>query len=94
MDEPTNHIDLDGQEKFEDALIDQAHTCLFVSHDRYMVDNIATRYLQIENGVLKEISSSDLKRFYQQIISGQIEPQKNDESVIKKGRERNRGIEL
>ena len=67
MDEPTNHIDLDGQEKFEDALADNAYTCLFVSHDRYMVDNIATRYLQIDNGILKEVPSP--KRFYQQVIS-------------------------
>ena len=69
MDEPTNHIDLDGQEKFEDALDDNSYTCLFVSHDRYMVNNVATRYLQIENGVLKEVPSP--KRFYQQVISNQ-----------------------
>ena len=87
MDEPTNHIDLDGQEKFEDALDDNAYTCLFVSHDRYMVNNVATRYLQIENGILREVPSP--KRFYQQVISGQEpQPQISRALQAKKGRER------
>lgn len=67
MDEPTNHVDIQGQEKFEDALIDNAHTCLFVSHDRYMVEHVATRYLQIDNGILKEIPSP--QQFYSQILT-------------------------
>lgn len=67
MDEPTNHIDIDGQEKFEDALIGEGHTCIFVSHDRYMMEQVANKYYQVKNGVLKQVDSVD--QFYNEIKS-------------------------
>ena len=52
LDEPTNHLDIPAQEMLEDALQDFEGTIVFVSHDRYLIDAIATRLWVIENGVV------------------------------------------
>lgn len=49
LDEPTNHIDIDTREVLEQALMDYKGTLLFVSHDRYFIDIIASRILEIKN---------------------------------------------
>ena len=50
LDEPTNHLDLYGREALEQALLNYDGSMLFVSHDRYFVDKIATDLLIIKNG--------------------------------------------
>lgn len=50
LDEPTNHLDITGKEALEDTLLDFDGTMLFVSHDRYFINKLATGILQIENG--------------------------------------------
>ena len=50
LDEPTNHLDLDSKEVFLDALLDYAGTLVFVSHDRYFVDRLATKIIEIAHG--------------------------------------------
>lgn len=47
LDEPTNHLDIDSKEVLEDALIEFDGTLLFVSHDRYFINRIATQILEI-----------------------------------------------
>ena len=49
LDEPTNHIDIETKEVLEDALIDFKGTILFVSHDRYFINKIATSILEIKD---------------------------------------------
>lgn len=47
LDEPTNHLDIDSKEVLETALIEFDGTLLFVSHDRYFINRIATQILEI-----------------------------------------------
>ena len=54
LDEPTNHLDIMTREVMEKALLAFGGTILFVSHDRYFLDKVATRILELENGALTE----------------------------------------
>lgn len=47
LDEPTNHLDLTSKEILENALIDYPGTILFVSHDRYFINRIATKVIEL-----------------------------------------------
>ena len=53
MDEPTNHIDIETRELLEEALKDYPGTVLFVSHDRFFINKLATRILNIEDYKIK-----------------------------------------
>jgi ATP-binding cassette subfamily F protein uup len=50
LDEPTNHLDTQSIEWMESFLADYAGACLFVTHDRYFLDSIATRTVELSNG--------------------------------------------
>ena len=54
LDEPTNHLDLDSKEILENALIDYPGTILFVSHDRYFINRIATKIFELSSENLNE----------------------------------------
>jgi ATP-binding cassette subfamily F protein 3 len=60
LDEPTNHLDLPGKEVLEEALDGYPGTILFVSHDRYFINKIATRVLELSaNGVCSTLGNYD-----------------------------------
>jgi ATP-binding cassette, subfamily F, member 3 len=52
LDEPTNHLDMRAKDVLLDALASYTGTVIFVSHDRYFIDRLATRVLEIENGTI------------------------------------------
>ena len=54
LDEPTNHLDIDSKEVFEEALMDFPGTIIVVSHDRYFLNRIPTRILELENDGIHE----------------------------------------
>ncbi|MEJ0016915.1 MAG: ATP-binding cassette domain-containing protein [Acetobacteraceae bacterium] len=68
MDEPTNHVDIAGQERLEAEIVAQQATCVIVSHDRAFVQAIGTRFLLIDRGRLQEIDAPDA--FYRTLGAG------------------------
>jgi len=53
LDEPTNHLDLDSKDVLLDALADFGGTLIFVSHDRYFVDRLATKIIAVGHGAIE-----------------------------------------
>ena len=64
LDEPTNHLDIASREWIEDAVAGFSGTLLFVSHDRYFIDQFADRIWELENGKI-----SDFKGNYSQFCA-------------------------
>jgi len=85
LDEPTNHLDIPAQEMLEEALQDFEGTIVFVSHDRYFIDAIATRLWSVEDGaVTMHLGNySDLERRRQRAARPVVapEPRKSGRSV-------------
>lgn len=54
MDEPTNHLDIDSKEVLEDALMDYNGTLLVISHDRYFLNKVADKILELSKDGIKE----------------------------------------
>ena len=65
LDEPTNHVDIAGQEQLEAEILDHGASCILVSHDRSFVRNIGTRFFEIAKGRLHETDSPD--EFFQRM---------------------------
>ncbi len=56
LDEPTDHVDIAGQEALEAELLAQGATCVLVSHDRSFVRAVGTRFLLIADGRVREVA--------------------------------------
>ena len=56
LDEPTNHLDVYMVEFLEELLLKNNFTLLFISHDRYFIDNIATNVVEVEGGELRKFN--------------------------------------
>ncbi len=59
LDEPTNHVDIPGQEKLESEILEHEASCILVSHDRSFVRSIGTRFLLIEGSKLQEVETPE-----------------------------------
>src|SRR3989454_76067 len=86
LDEPTNHLDIPAQEMLEEALEDFEGTIVFVSHDRYFIDAIATRLWSVEDGaVTMHLGNySDLERRRQRLARPVVaaEPRKSARTPV------------
>jgi ATP-binding cassette subfamily F protein 3 len=58
LDEPTNHLDIPGQEMLQDVLENYDGTILLVSHDRYLVNRLATQIWELDKGLLRVFDGS------------------------------------
>ncbi len=56
LDEPTNHLDVYMVEFLEQLLLKNNFTLLFISHDRYFIDNIATAVVEVDGGILRKFN--------------------------------------
>jgi ABC transport system ATP-binding/permease protein len=82
LDEPTNHLDVYMVEFLEQLLIKNNFTLVFISHDRYFIDNIATNVVEIDGGVLRKFSGgySDYLEQKQQILENM---QKDHDNLLR-----------
>ena len=82
LDEPTNHLDVYMVEFLEQILLREKFTLLFISHDRYFLDNIATRSIEIEEGKIRSFKGgySDYIVAKEQLIKSM---QKSHETLMK-----------
>ncbi len=85
LDEPTNHLDIDTKEVLEKALCDYDGTIIFVSHDRYLLNRLATRILEITPDSVESFNGGfdeymEVKRAKQLAEEKQIEMQKAEKA--------------
>lgn len=85
LDEPTNHLDIDTKEVLEKALCDYDETIIFVSHDRYLLNRLATRILEITPDSVESFNGGfdeymEVKRSKQLAEEKQLEAQKAEKA--------------
>jgi ATP-binding cassette subfamily F protein uup len=83
LDEPTNHLDVYMVRFLEEVLLESGSTLLIISHDRYFIDRIATRSVEIEEGILLSFRGGYTSYLEQKasILENMI---KNHETLIKR----------
>ncbi len=92
LDEPTNHLDLDSKDVLLDALADYGGTLIFVSHDRYFVERLATKIVEIGHGTAV-VYPGTYKEFlwHKEHPGGQVGRERQVGQVGADGRERKKG---
>lgn len=83
LDEPTNHLDIVGKEALENLLLKYKGTILFVSHDRYFVNKLATSLIKFENGKAEFIKSTYQELKEQEAKQEQEKPAPDSASLLK-----------
>jgi ATP-binding cassette subfamily F protein 3 len=84
LDEPTNHLDMRAKDVLLEALAAFSGTVVFVSHDRYFIDRLATRVLEVENGTVTshEGNYEDYLRWKAAQVGGAASKESSSESVV------------
>ena len=85
LDEPTNHLDVYMVEFLEELLLKNNFTLLFISHDRYFIDNIATNVVEVEGGELRKFNGGYSSYLEQkaQILSNMQKEHENLLRIVK-----------
>ncbi len=92
LDEPTNHLDLDSKEVLLDALVDYGGTLIFVSHDRYFVERLATKIIEVGNGTAVVYPGTYAEfRWHKDHPLGQDEPEKPQARASRGARDQEAG---
>ena len=68
LDEPTNHLDIDSREALEGALEEFDGTIVTVSHDRYLIDKLATRFLDFTPSGIRDFHVVNVGHAYEELI--------------------------
>lgn len=80
LDEPTNHLDTASREALEDTLLNYSGTMLIISHDRYFINKLATRILELtSNGVREYLGNYDYYAEKKKELSSAYAPQEEKE---------------
>jgi ATP-binding cassette subfamily F protein uup len=82
LDEPTNHLDVYMVEFLEEILKKEKFTIIFISHDRYFIDNLATRVIEIDNANLTSFNGG-YKRYLEQKEEILKNLQKSHENLLR-----------
>ena len=94
LDEPTNHLDISSKEVFEKVLEDYEGTLLIVSHDRYFIDKIATRIIEItDNGIIDVNGNYSFYKQYKENLKQEVVEQKEKEVTVAKEEYKNYKLE-
>ena len=86
LDEPTNHLDVYMVEFLEEILLKEKFTLIFISHDRYFLDNIATNIVEIENGTMTKFKGG-YKDYLAQKEQMILNLQRDHENLVRKLRD-------
>ncbi|MEA3513296.1 MAG: ABC-F family ATP-binding cassette domain-containing protein [Campylobacterota bacterium] len=86
LDEPTNHLDVYMVEFLEEILLKENFTMIFISHDRYFLDNVATNIIEIEGGELTKYKGG-YKDYLLQKEQNLLHLQKEHENLLSKLRD-------
>lgn len=85
LDEPTNHLDVKNREILEEALNDFAGTVLFVSHDRYFINKVANRVVELEDGEFTDyLGNYDYYKEHSTRLPSQAPDSKGPVKVLKR----------
>lgn len=82
LDEPTNHLDVDTIAWLQNYLKNSKRTVLFVTHDRYFLDNVATRIFEIDKSKLKEYQGN-----YQDYLAQRAEAEEREAASLHKNQQ-------
>lgn len=81
LDEPTNHFDIDSIETLEETLKDFEGTIFFVSHDRYFINNLSSRVVELHDGTLKSFDGN--YEYYKSKKAQKLEEAKSEDKPAK-----------
>ena len=91
LDEPTNHLDLNSREWIEEAVADYTGNLLFVSHDRYFINQFATRIWMLEDGRITDFEGTFAEYRAWKDKKLPAPPPKKEEAPVKKEKPKRTG---